>query len=133
MGTCTFFNMTNQPVTLTVNDQPYSGGALAPIPSTTPYTPNSTTTAYALWDSANPEPGQVGTTNTVVAVLSGGASPSVKVTLNIDMTRYPVTSTILVYIFYQSIVAEAITDSNAYVGLNNGTLLMGEASTNQKL
>jgi hypothetical protein len=133
MGTCTFFNMTNQPIALTVNDQPYSGGTLAPISGTAPYTPNSTTTPYALWDSTAPEPGQIGTTNTILAVLSGGSSPHVEVTFNIDMGRYPVTSTILVYIFYHSMVAEALTDGTAYVGPTGQTLDMAANSKNQQL
>jgi hypothetical protein len=131
MGFCYFYNMTNQPITLTVNYQP-AAAVIPALPTTAPYTPNISA-GYELYNTTQPQPGQIGSHNTLTAVLSGGEGGSVNVMFQIDMSVYPVTSTIIVYMFYNSMVAEAITDANAYVGPNGGTLIMSDTSPNQHL
>src|SRR3979411_1308429 len=60
MGFCYFYNMTNQPITLTVNYQP-AAAVIPALPTTAPYTPNISA-GYELYNTTQPQPGQIGST-----------------------------------------------------------------------
>jgi hypothetical protein len=119
-----FYNMTNQPLTLTVNQFAYGANPLASLPASAPYTPNAST-AYTRV-VAQPQINQIGPTNTISYMLSSQPTP-VSVTLQIG-AAYPVVWDILVYLFYNSIVAACVMDGTAYLGVNGGKAYMGPST-----
>jgi hypothetical protein len=121
-----FYNLSEQKMDLIVNG--FSGDTIAGLGSA-PYAPNaSANSPYEQYDTATPEEGQIGTTNTVEYKLTGGAGGTINVTVDIDFGRYPANVDIIFYLFNSAVVVLSPSDSVPYMGTNGTTIQMGPGS-----
>jgi hypothetical protein len=131
IGSAYFYNMTNQSAVVIVNDFIGNAATVAPMPTSTPYTPNVSTGFTRYEGSA--QGGQFGTSNKVVYQLSGQAGAQKTITVNIDWAAYPIQFDVLIYVFYNSIVVAVSSDNNAYLGSNGSTVSVDPSNSLQKI
>jgi hypothetical protein len=125
MGQALFFNMTNQPAGLSVNQHP--GETIAALPTTSPYTPNHNATTYNRVNEP-PRTNEFGPDNTVYYELEGGTAGTVNVTINVNMNDYPISEDLLIYMFLDAVVILAAIDAKPYMGKDGSTIQMGTAA-----
>lgn len=129
-GNAYFYNMTNQQVTVIVNNFIANAVNLAAMPSASPYTA-PVSTGFNRYSTTQPQAGQFGSANTVLAQLSG--MTNINVNIDVNFGSYPVTQDILIYIFYNSFVVAVSSDNNAYLGSNGETIKVDPSNSAQKI
>ena len=123
-----FFNLSDQEVTINVND--FNGDKAAGLGSA-PYAPNASAgSPYSRYDTAQPQKGQFGTVNTLEWNVSGGGGGKNHVTVNVDFGRYPANVDLIVYLFNAAAVVLSPSDSVPYLGTNGQTIQVGPGSPN---
>ncbi|MFF5210131.1 hypothetical protein [Streptosporangium sp. NPDC000396] len=125
-GNAYFYNLSEQDVVIDVNN--FNGDKVAGLGSA-PYSPNKSSNGpYQRYDTAEPQQGQFGTTNTLEYNVAGGGGGKVSVTINVDFGRYPANMDLIVYLYNSAVMVMSPSDSVPYLGKNGQTIQVGPGS-----